>query len=84
MDALLAVRRPAGRPGHRQPQLPAHVEQLEQIAAAKVTVPILCEKPLYTDAPKMPPRRAGACKASYGAPIWVAMEYRYMPPDRPP
>ncbi len=54
-----------------------HVEQLEQIAA-KVTVPILCEKPLYTAPEDL--ARVRALKASYGAPIWVAMEYRYMPP----
>lgn len=54
-----------------------HMEQLEQIAAA-VTLPILCEKPLYTDAADAP--RLAALASSYGAPIWVAMEYRYMPP----
>jgi len=54
-----------------------HVEQLEQIAA-KVTLPILCEKPLYTNPEDA--ARIAALRASYGAPIWVAMEYRYMPP----
>jgi myo-inositol 2-dehydrogenase / D-chiro-inositol 1-dehydrogenase len=35
------------------------------------------EKPLFTD----PATRAGWRRcASYPAPIWVAMEYRYMPP----
>lgn len=53
-----------------------HVGQLKEITA-KVTLPILCEKPLYTapeDAAEV------AALQSYGAPIWVAMEYRYMPP----
>ena len=54
-----------------------HVEQLEAIAA-KRTVPILCEKPVYT-APA-DALRLKALRDSYGAPIWVAMEYRYMPP----
>ena len=54
-----------------------HVDQLERIAEY-VTIPILCEKPLYT-APEDAPRIAHL-RASYPAPIWVAMEYRYMPP----
>jgi predicted dehydrogenase len=53
-----------------------HLDQLEQIAA-KVTLPILCEKPLYTNAADS--ERVRALAARYGAPIWVAMEYRYMP-----
>ena len=56
-----------------------HAEQLREIAAAnRPALPILCEKPLFTD-----PADAddiAALQASYGAPIWVAMEYRYMPP----
>ncbi len=54
-----------------------HVEVLHQIAARRA-LPILCEKPLFTD-----PRDLGAVTAfakSYAAPVWVAMEYRYMPP----
>lgn len=54
-----------------------HVSQLEQIAA-KRTLPILVEKPLYTSAEDA--SRIKALRDSYGAPIWVAMEYRYMPP----
>lgn len=53
-----------------------HIGQLKQIAATRV-LPILCEKPLYTapgDAAEV------AALDTYGAPIWVAMEYRYMPP----
>ncbi|OAN70828.1 oxidoreductase [Jannaschia sp. EhC01] len=53
-----------------------HVGQLKQIAATR-KLPILCEKPLYTapaDAAEI------AALEAYGAPIWVAMEYRFMPP----
>lgn len=54
-----------------------HAEQLRQIAATR-PLPVLCEKPLYTD-----PADAAdieALSAAYPAPFWVAMEYRYMPP----
>ena len=54
-----------------------HVEQLEAIAA-KVTLPILVEKPLFTDPADL--ERIEAFRDSYAAPVWVAMEYRYMPP----
>jgi len=54
-----------------------HVQQLQQIVA-KRPMPILCEKPLYTD----PADAAVLDKlfADYPHPVWVAMEYRYMPP----
>lgn len=54
-----------------------HVEQLQQIKAIR-PLPILVEKPLFTapqDAARLEDFRAG-----YPAAIWVAMEYRYMPP----
>jgi len=54
-----------------------HVPQLQQIVATR-PLPILCEKPLYTD-----PADAAVLEdlfASYAHPVWVAMEYRYMPP----
>ena len=54
-----------------------HVQQLQQIAAAR-PMPILCEKPLYTD-----PADAAVLDdlfKDYMHPVWVAMEYRYMPP----
>ena len=54
-----------------------HLEQLEQIAA-KRPLPILVEKPLFTDLGDL--SRLDAFIASYPAPVWVAMEYRYMPP----
>jgi|TARA_B110000977_G_C11084196_1_gene493996 predicted dehydrogenase len=54
-----------------------HAAQLREIAA-KRPMPILCEKPLYTD----PDDRANldAAFKGYAHPVWVAMEYRYMPP----
>ncbi len=54
-----------------------HVQQLQQIAKTR-PMPILCEKPLYTD-----PADAAVIEklfANYAHPVWVAMEYRYMPP----
>jgi predicted dehydrogenase len=54
-----------------------HLPQLEDIAAIR-PLPILCEKPLFTDPADAP--RIAALRAAYPAPIWVAMEYRYMPP----
>ena len=54
-----------------------HVQQLQEIVA-KRPIPILCEKPLYTD-----PADAAVLDAlfkDYPHPVWVAMEYRYMPP----
>lgn len=66
LDALVIV-----SPNHM------HVRQLTEIAD-RVTLPILCEKPLYTAPEDL--ARIAALRESYGAPIWVAMEYRYMPP----
>lgn len=54
-----------------------HVDQLYKIAALR-TLPILCEKPLYTKPEDA--ARITELQERYGAPIWVAMEYRYMPP----
>jgi len=54
-----------------------HVPQLQQIVATR-PMPILCEKPLYTN-----PADAALLDdlfADYAHPVWVAMEYRYMPP----
>ena len=67
LDALVIV-----SPNH------LHVRQLQQIAAHGRPMPILCEKPLYTD-----PAQATWVEEfsrSYPAPVWIAMEYRYMPP----
>ena len=54
-----------------------HIDQLEEIAAQK-TLPILCEKPLFTRSEDA--IRVDRLQRNYTAPIWVAMEYRYMPP----
>lgn len=54
-----------------------HLSQLEEIARIR-PLPVLCEKPLFTDPAQA--HRLAALHASYPAPIWVAMEYRYMPP----
>ena len=65
LDCLLIV-----SPNH------CHVAQMQEIAATR-PLPLLVEKPLFTD-----PQDAAALtafRATYPAPIWVAMEYRYMP-----
>ena len=54
-----------------------HLGQLEEIARIR-PLPVLVEKPLFTDPADAP--RLAVLRASYPAPIWVAMEYRYMPP----
>ncbi|WP_304617069.1 Gfo/Idh/MocA family protein [Paracoccus sp. (in: a-proteobacteria)] len=54
-----------------------HVEQLQAIAARR-PLPVLVEKPLFTDPADLAALERFA--ASYPAPVWVAMEYRYMPP----
>lgn len=54
-----------------------HLSQLEEIARIR-PLPVLCEKPLFTDPADAP--RLAALRAAHPAPIWVAMEYRYMPP----
>lgn len=54
-----------------------HLEQLEKIATVRA-LPILVEKPLFTDPETL--ARVLAFKETYPAPVWVAMEYRYMPP----
>ncbi len=54
-----------------------HVPQLQQIVATR-PLPILCEKPIYTDPAEAP--LLDALFADYPHPVWVAMEYRYMPP----
>ncbi|MEM1287815.1 MAG: Gfo/Idh/MocA family oxidoreductase [Pseudomonadota bacterium] len=54
-----------------------HVSQLRAVAARR-SVPILVEKPLFTDPAQLAELRA--FQADYPALVWVAMEYRYMPP----
>ncbi|MFK0692237.1 Gfo/Idh/MocA family protein [Mesorhizobium sp. IMUNJ 23033] len=57
-------------PNHR------HLAQLEEIAELR-PLPVLVEKPLFTDAADE--KRIAALKARIPL-VWVAMEYRYMPP----
>lgn len=54
-----------------------HVAQLERIVAQR-PLPVLVEKPICTDPADWP--RLAALRARHPGPIWVAMEYRYMPP----
>jgi len=55
-----------------------HKTVLKDVFAAKRVLPVLVEKPVCTTARDVDwLRKAGA---SHPAPIWVAMEYRYMPP----
>jgi predicted dehydrogenase len=54
-----------------------HVGQLLDIAQRR-PLPILVEKPVYTHEDEAATLTQLA--EAYGAPIWVAMEYRYMPP----
>lgn len=55
----------------------AHIGQLEQIAQHR-PLPVLVEKPLFIHPEDR--RRIEKLMSDYSAPIWVAMEYRYMPP----
>jgi predicted dehydrogenase len=54
-----------------------HAEQLQQIARLR-PLPLLLEKPACTSLADV--RALQALAPDYPAPIWVAMEYRYMPP----
>ncbi|WP_171209150.1 MULTISPECIES: Gfo/Idh/MocA family protein [unclassified Ruegeria] len=54
-----------------------HVDQICDIAATR-PLPLLVEKPLFTDPQDL--TRLEALARDYPHPIWVAMEYRYMPP----
>ena len=55
-----------------------HAAQMEAISLARPDVAILVEKPLFTDPDDL--QRIEKLKETHKAPIWVAMEYRYMPP----
>jgi predicted dehydrogenase len=54
-----------------------HVPQLRRIVAQR-PLPILCEKPLFTTDAEA--SEVAALFDDYPHPVWVAMEYRYMPP----
>jgi len=66
LDALVIV-----SPNH------CHVRQLRQIASL-CPLPVLVEKPLYTDQAEA--AQIADFARTYPRPVWVAMEYRYMPP----
>ncbi|KXF80754.1 Gfo/Idh/MocA family protein [Enterovibrio coralii] len=59
-----------------------HVDQLitiiQQRSALSSPIPILVEKPICTNLNDV--SRLLEVTSTYGAPVWVAMEYRYMPP----
>ena len=58
-----------------------HADQLLQIAQTRtgqlMPVPILCEKPLFTNEDDL--EKIKWVQDNYDAPVWVGMEYRYMP-----
>ncbi len=54
-----------------------HIDNLEDIQRCR-QLPILCEKPLYISPAQA--ARLDRFTAAQKAPVWVAMEYRYMPP----
>jgi predicted dehydrogenase len=54
-----------------------HLAQLEQLRALR-PLPVLVEKPLFTDPADA--ARLAVLAREWPAPLWVAMEYRYMPP----
>ncbi len=54
-----------------------HLTQMEEIAAIR-PLPLLVEKPVFTDPAERP--RLERLRKDYPALIWVALEYRYMPP----
>lgn len=55
-----------------------HAGLLERLFSAPHALPILVEKPICTDPADL--ERLKEAAVGYGAPIWVGMEYRYMPP----
>ena len=66
LDALLIT-----SPNH------LHLPQLEEVARKRM-MPVMVEKPLYTASDQHD--RVKALIKSFTAPVWVGMEYRYMPP----
>ena len=55
-----------------------HLDILKDIFSNQVKLPVLVEKPVCTTAEQADELESLA--AGYSAPVWVAMEYRYMPP----
>ena len=66
LDCLLVA-----SPNHK------HFDQLQMIASTR-PLPLLMEKPLFTNPDDA--AHVSDIASDYPAPIWVAMEYRYMPP----
>jgi len=54
-----------------------HATQLENISSIR-PMPVLVEKPVCTSLEQL--RSLQSIEKNYPSPIWVAMEYRYMPP----
>ena len=54
-----------------------HAGQLEHISSIR-PMPVLVEKPVCTSLEQL--RALQSMEKNYSSPIWVAMEYRYMPP----
>ncbi len=54
-----------------------HLDQLEAVISMK-PVPVIVEKPLFTSPEQL--ARARKVSERTASPVWVAMEYRYMPP----
>jgi predicted dehydrogenase len=54
-----------------------HIPQLRALAATR-PLPVLVEKPLHVSLAEEPELRC--LQRHYPQPVWVAMEYRYMPP----
>ena len=75
IDDLLAVRNldclVIASPNH------CHMAQMQQIGASR-PLPLLVEKPLFTAVDDQSTILQFA--KTYASPVWVAMEYRYMPP----
>lgn len=55
-----------------------HLPILKDIFSSGTNLPVLVEKPVCTTAEQA--EELERLAASYPAPVWVAMEYRYMPP----
>ena len=54
-----------------------HKAILERIFARAKPIPVLCEKPFCTSAEDV--KWLASAAKDYGAPLWIGMEYRYMP-----
>ena len=55
-----------------------HKSVLDDVFAQARALPVLCEKPICTN--EVDAAALDKAGGAYKAPVWVAMEYRYMPP----